>query len=294
MTPRRLVIGFWVTIFVLIALFSRTLSNVLTFAIHSDLESHIPLIPFISAYLFFLRRDKCVAPPRMAVLPATVITLAGLGLLGLHAILGHCGVIEGPADRLVLPVAALVTLVIGTYVFFFSTEGFRLAAFPLLFLFVMVPIPEPVAHWMRVSLQHWSAEAAYGMFMLTGTPIFREGLVFHMSGLTVEVAEECSGIHSSLVLFITSLVAGHLFLRKRWTSVALVVFVIPLGVLRNGFRVLTISLLTIHVDPNIINGPLHHRGGPIFFALSLGVFLGLLWLLRWSEGKRLTSQQSRV
>lgn len=284
MTPRRLVIGFWVTLLVLMGLFNRTLSDVLAFAIQSDLESHIPLIPFISAYLFFLKRRELPKPSRMAIRPAVVITVAGLGLLGLHAMLAHRGAFEGTADRLFLPVVAFVTLVIGAYVLFFSTEGFRCLAFPLLFLFVMVPIPEPVAHWMRISLQQWSAEAAHGMFLLTGTPFFRDGQIFHLSGLTIEVAEECSGIHSSLVLFITSLVAGHLFLRKTWTKVALVAVVIPLGVIRNGFRVATISLLTIHVDPDIIDSPLHHRGGPIFFALSLVVFFGLLGLLRWVEG----------
>ncbi len=285
MTPGVLRAGFWISVLVLVALFSRTLYALLSFAIESDLESHIPLIPFVSLYLLFLKRREWVPSSQVAVIPALLIAGVGLGLLGLQVMLVQRGVFEGTADRLSLPVAAFVSLVIAVYVFFFSPAGFRHAAFPLLFLFAMVPIPEPVAHWMMVSLQRWSAGAANGMFIVTGTPVFREGLVFRLPGLTVEVAEECSGIHSSLVLFITSLVAAHLFLRKRWTQVALVAAVVPLGVLRNGFRVVTISLLTVHVDPDIINGPIHHKGGPFFFVLSLGVFFGLLGLLRWYEGK---------
>jgi exosortase/archaeosortase family protein len=63
----------------------------------------------------------------------------------------------------------------------------------------------------------------------------------------------------------------------------LTLFVIPLGILRNAFRILTISLLTIHWDPGVIHGPLHHRGGPVFFAISLIPFFGVLWVLKWAE-----------
>jgi exosortase/archaeosortase family protein len=90
------------------------------------------------------------------------------------------------------------------------------------------------------------------------------------------------------------MLASHLFLRRPWNKLILVAVVIPLGVIRNGFRVLVISLLTIHVNPEIIHGPLHHKGGPIFFVLSLGVLLGLLAFLRWSEGRRGVCKQAAV
>jgi hypothetical protein len=48
-------------------------------------------------------------------------------------------------------------------------------------------------------------------------------------------------------------------------------------------RILTITLLTVHVDPGIIDSPLHHQGGPLFFTASLVPFLALLWWLRRKE-----------
>src|SRR5204863_103315 len=80
-------------------------------------------------------------------------------------------------------------------------------------------------------------------FNLTGTPVLRHGVVFQLPGITIEVAQECSGIRSSWVLFITSLVASHMFLKSPWRRAILVAFVIPLGVIRNGFRILVIGLL---------------------------------------------------
>jgi exosortase/archaeosortase family protein len=97
------------------------------------------------------------------------------------------------------------------------------------------------------------------------------------------VAPECSGIRSTLVLFITSLVAGQLFLRSRWKRALFALAVIPLGIFRNAFRIVTIGELCIHVDPGFIDSPIHHRGGPIFFVISMVPFILLLYYLRKAE-----------
>ena len=60
----------------------------------------------------------------------------------------------------------------------------------------------------------------------------------------------------------------------------LTLFVIPLALLRNGFRIVTVGLLCVHVSPDMINSYIHRKGGPIFFALSLIPFFALLILLR--------------
>jgi exosortase/archaeosortase family protein len=59
--------------------------------------------------------------------------------------------------------------------------------------------------------------------------------------------------------------------------------VIPLAILRNGFRVFTIGELCIHVGPHMINSPIHRKGGPLFFALSLIPLFLLLVVLQKSE-----------
>jgi len=90
---------------------------------------------------------------------------------------------------------------------------------------------------------------SFTLLSLVGEPILRRGIIFQLSGITIEVAEECSGIHSSIVLFITSLLAGYLFLRTPWKRAVLTLAVIPLAILRNGFRIFTIAVLCVHVDP---------------------------------------------
>ena len=111
-------------------------------------------------------------------------------------------------------------------------------------------------------------------------------MVFALPGMIIEVAQECSDIRSSLVLFITSLVAAYLFLHSPWRRLVLVAFVIPLGILRNGVRIVVIGLLCVHYGPQMIHSVIHRKGGPFFFALSLIPLFLLLWWLRRGEANR--------
>jgi len=59
--------------------------------------------------------------------------------------------------------------------------------------------------------------------------------------------------------------------------------VIPLGILRNGFRIFVIGQLCVHIGPQMLYSAIHRQGGPLFFALSLVPFFLLLIVLRKSD-----------
>jgi exosortase C (VPDSG-CTERM-specific) len=157
------------------------------------------------------------------------------------------------------------------------------AAFPIAFLIFIVPLPDGAMQWLETASKLASDDAAHHFFLLSGTPVLRDGTVFHLPGIVFEVAQECSGIRSSWALFMTSLLASHLFLKSPWRQAVFVAFVIPLGILRNGFRILVIELLCVHLGPNMIHSIIHKQGGPAFFALSLLPLFALLWWLRHCE-----------
>jgi len=113
--------------------------------------------------------------------------------------------------------------------------------------------------------------------------VYREGTRFTLPGVTIGVAPECSGIRSTLVLFMTGLLAAYFFLRRSDSKLILTALLVPLGILRNAFRIFTLAQLAVHVDPDILNSSLHHRGGPIFFTVSLAPFFLLIWALRKRE-----------
>jgi exosortase C (VPDSG-CTERM-specific) len=167
--------------------------------------------------------------------------------------------------------------------FFFGRDWMRAAAFPLAYLIFMVPMPDAMADALETASKYASAEVANLFFQLGGTPFLRAGLIFQLPNITIEVAQECSGIRSSWVLFITSVLAANLFLKSSWRRLVLVALVIPLAILRNGFRIFVIGLLCVNAGPQMINSVIHRRGGPVFFVLSLIPFLLLLWWLRKGE-----------
>jgi exosortase/archaeosortase family protein len=79
---------------------------------------------------------------------------------------------------------------------------------------------------------------------------------------------------------ITSLLAGYLYLERPWQRAALAALVIPLGIVRNAFRIVTIGWLCTRHGPEMIDSPIHHRGGPVFFAVSLVPLFVMLILFR--------------
>ena len=285
---RQRLAAFGVFALVLMVAFLKPLIGLMRFSIEYEMASHVLLIPFISFYLVWPRRKelalKITASPRLAILPL------GLGLL---LILGywagsHSGWQPKESDYLASSILAFLLFFIAGCVLFFGEKVMRAVAFPAAFLIFMVPLPTFLADWISLFLQHTSAEVANVLLQLSGTPFFRNGLTFQLPGIVLQVAQECSGIRSSLVLLISSLLAGQLFLRTPWKKALFAFAVIPLGILRNGFRIFTIGMLCVHVDPSMIDSPLHRRGGPFFFVLSLvPFFLLLLWLRKTEKNLRI-------
>ena len=258
-------------------LFSGWLAQLFAHAAQSDLHSHIPLVPVVAGYLLYLQPRK-PAPNSSSMLGAIVAAAVGAAaLLGASSWRSSLSV----NDHLALITLAYLSFVVAGGFLFLGVEWLAAAAFPAAFLIFMIPLPDAVVYWLEQGSVLASAEAAAQFFNMTGTLMVRHGTIFELPGITLEVARECSGIRSSFVLFITSVLASHLFLKSGWRRAAIVAFVIPLGIIRNGFRILVIGLLCVHVGPHMIDSPVHHRGGPIFFVLSLVPFLlFLIWLRR--------------
>jgi exosortase C (VPDSG-CTERM-specific) len=267
----------------LVLCFSIPLYDLARFAAKNDLYSYILLIPPISIYLAWLKWKSLPSFNGVARKPAAVFFACGLAMLGGYALACHsiAGLTED--DYLAFMTSAFLLFFAGGCCLFLGMRIMRALAFSIGFLIFMVPMPTFLLNMTESFLQYGSAYASEFFFNLSGATFFRDGLIFQLPGISLEVAPECSGIHSSVVLFITSSIAGYLFLRSPWKRAILVLAVIPLALLRNGFRVYVIGELCTHIGPQMIDSPIHHRGGPLFFALSLIPFFLLLVFLRRSE-----------
>jgi len=266
----------WIVLFTLA--FAQPLLTLIRQSLDSELNSYIPLVPLVAGYLLYTRRKPFVGCLHSSI-PATLLLCAvAAGALGAAIRLQGALSVN---DHLALITLAYVCLLAAGGFLFLGSSWMAAAAFPVGFLLFMIPLPDAAVHSIETASVLASADVSAWLFRLTGTPLLRDGNLLTLPGIVLQVAQECSGIHSSWVLFITSLVASHLFLHSPWRRLFLIAFVLPLAILRNSFRILVIGLLCVHVGPHMIDSWIHRQGGPVFFVLSLGPLLVmLLWLRR--------------
>jgi len=260
--------------------FVRPLITLMVYAAGNPLLSYIPLVPLVAAYLLYVQRSQLPVPHRTSITGVVILGSIGVGAL-IPAVVFRDSLSSN--DSLTLIALAYVSFIAAGGFLFFGSKWMAAAAFPIAFLLFIVPLPDSLVNWLETASVWRSADVAALFFNVTRTPILRDGTIFALPGITIRVAQECSGIHSSWVLFITSLLASHLFLQSPWRRIVLVVFVIPLGIVRNAFRILVIGLLCVHVGPHMIDSPIHHQGGPLFFALSLVPLVAFIAWLRRQE-----------
>ena len=195
-----------------------------------------------------------------------------------------------------LSVAALAILLIwvGGFLASYGVAAVREAAFPLLFLLLMIPLPERFLNWTIELLQRGSTEISYLLFNMVGVPALKQGFVISVPGISIEVAAECSGIRSSLALLITCLLAAHLYLRTPWKIAVFILLVLPLSIIKNGIRIVTLTLLSLYVDPRFLTGSLHRDGGFVFFLLALLLLFPVFLALERSENHPIGPKEAQT
>ena len=268
-------------VLVLIAL--EPLRRLLSFSLdweRTDL-SYIPLVPFISTALIYWNRKRIFRDLRTAPVLAIAASVIGGAIFFAERTNGS-RLTEN--DSLALMIAAVLAFFFGGFLFFYGRSAFRAGLFPLLFLGLMIPIPERILEGFMRLLQHGSSDVVSVLFALTGTPARRESdVVFALPKVTIHVAEACSGIRSTLMMLIISLLAAHSCLKSNWRKSALLIAVIPISLFKNAVRIVTLSLLAIHFDMSFLTGRLHHDGGVLFMMGGLCLMYPVLALLVRSE-----------
>lgn len=255
----------------------------------SEYYSHILLIPLISGYFIYAKRKSLFLNLEYSYLGGIILLTIGI----FFYILGRE---QRPQfnlnDYSSLMVFSGVVFWVGSIVFLYGIKTSKKISFPLLFLIFMIPIPTLLIDRIIYLLQAASAETTHLLFLMTGIPFSREGFTFHLPGINIEVAKECSGIRSSLGLFITGILGGHLFLKTGWKKAMTALLVFPITVFKNGIRITTLSALAVYVDEKFITQSfLHHSGGFIFYIPALFLLGGVIWCFRKTEQKSLSTEK---
>lgn len=250
-------------------------------ATRSELYSHVPLIPLVTLFVLALERRQVFALLEYDIAAGVPVALAGLFGYGFLA-LSPAAIGEGM--RLTAAMVSAWLVIVGGFIAFFGRKAARAGIFPLAFLAFAIPLPPA---WVEriVAFLLWGSGAFTELFFkIFGVTFLREGSVFHLGRTSIEIAPECSGIRSSLALFITTTIAARMFLRRWWSRSLLLLAVVPLAMIKNAIRIVTLTLLAEYVDMRFLTGHwLHRSGGFVFFGITLLLLGGILLLLRKME-----------
>ena len=246
----------------------------------SEYYSHIALIPLVTIYLIYIKRKEIYAKVNYLYSLGIPVLLIGIAIF-LGGTLWSASLDKNNYASVIA--LSVVIFMNGAFVLFYGMQSYKAALFPLLFLIFIVPIPTVLMDNIIYFLQVGSTEITNLLFLASGVPFMRDGFVFHLSNLSVEVAKQCSGIRSSMAIFIVALLAGYLFLKTYWKRVVLVICAVLIAMFKNGIRIITLSLLGNYVDPRILQSSLHREGGTPFFILALLLLAPILFFLRRSE-----------
>jgi exosortase len=247
----------------------------LRYSFGNDDASHILLIPFISAWLMFIDRGRIFKK-----LSSDIAVCLALLIPGIAAVLWS--ITTQPVSPS-LCAFGLVLVWIAGFALVFGRAPLKAAQFPLMFLFLFTPLPEGLLTRVVYFLQKGSAEISAVLFALTPLPVLREGFVFHLPRFSIEVARECSGIRSSIALLVLAILVGHFFLRTWWKQAVFLLAGIVMMIVKNGIRIVTLTVLASYVDPGFLYGNLHREGGVVFFMIGLLLMVPVFWVLQSGE-----------
>ncbi|HEY0550414.1 MAG TPA: exosortase/archaeosortase family protein, partial [Verrucomicrobiae bacterium] len=200
----------WLATGILTLGFGSILYSVIRLSFRSELHSHLLLIPAVSWFVWRIIDRQDAVTGAADVSPSRSRTGALAAAIFGGASLGVYFMLRGRA----LPATEWLWAGVLGYLFFLLAAALWTMGWPrlkghkfaLLFLLFAVPLPIAVTDALSILLQHGSAEAADWTLRISGLPVLREDtLSFRLPTMGIRVAEECSGVRSTLVLFITSL-----------------------------------------------------------------------------------------
>ena len=267
---------------VVVSIFWRPLWILSALSIHRDEYSHIVFIPLIVISLIYWRRRTVFANSVFPTYAGAIFLFVGLTLYGLTTKFSGTSA-EPNIPSLSLSIIGCIVSCVGALLLSYGWSAVRASLFPLGCLFFAVPLPDFMLTRLVYGLQQGSSDVAALLLRTFGVHFFRYGLVFQLSGFTIEVAPECSGIRSSIALLISTVLLSQFLLRSNWRKLALCMFVLPLAMFKNGLRIATLSTLSVYVSRDFLYGWLHHSGGVVFFLIGIAFIYLALRVFQFNE-----------
>jgi exosortase D (VPLPA-CTERM-specific) len=262
-------------VLVAIVAFDRALFELVRRWIAEEEYSHGFLIPAVSAWMLWMRRDALIASfgqPSWTGLAVIALALA-MHVVGQYSsiyILSQIGFI------LVLIGIALAaggyTLLVVTFV-------------PIVFLIFAVPLPYFIQSNLTLQLQLISSQLGVDVIRLFQIPVYLEGNVIDLGFYKLQVVEACSGLRYLYPLLSLSFLAAYLFQAPVWQRALVFLSGIPITIGMNGLRIGIVGVTVNWWGPKMADEFLHLFEGWVIFIACAAFLIAEIYLLARLSGR---------
>jgi exosortase len=263
----------WIKIGCLVGAFLFAYGRVMPLLLQTwsrDDYSHGFLVPIIALYLVWVDRE------RLRTLPIQPNIFGGLILMLTSSLMLMMGNIGG---LLVVQELSLVVIIVGLILMILGTRYLMALALPVTYLILMVPILDEVIDKIHWPFQIFSARMGSTLLKIFDIPFLLRSNYFELPRMTLEVAEECSGVRYLISIIAIGIPLAYFTQRGWWRKVTLVMTAVIIGILSNGVRVAFVVLCAYYYGKNNIQGPLHIFQG-VFVSIVGFIFLFIsAWIL---------------
>jgi exosortase D (VPLPA-CTERM-specific) len=257
--------------------FQAALARLYSIWMSSDEYSYGIMIPFISAFMLWQRRDRLA---QASFEPNWL----GVAVLVLGLLLGTLGQLAGSAA---LSLYAFLVALAGFALAFLGRRGFGVVAAPLAMLILMLPVPDVVFRNLSQVLQLVSSRLGVEILRLLGISVFLEGNVIDLGTMKLQVVEACSGLRYLFSLLTLGIVAAYFFRAPLWQRLLLVASTPFITVLMNSVRIALVGVTVEHFGRGAAEGLLHDFEGLVVFLGCVIILLAEIALLSRLSGRRL-------
>jgi len=220
--------------------------------------SHGILVPFVTIFLIWQKRNALREMKREE-------SIWGLRLI----IIGVLVHLVSSVLRIYFTSGfSMLIVLIGIILHFGGEKIFKKIAFPVAFLFFMIPMPQVVIANASFKLKMFAAEIATEILNNMRIPAIREGSIIKMRSTHVVVDDVCSGLRSLIALSALGSIFAYWMSSVMSRRILIFLSTLPIAIVTNVCRVIFLASVAEIWGPKYAVGFLHDASGFMVFALA--------------------------
>jgi exosortase len=179
----------------------------------------------------------------------------------------------------------LIPFLFGLTGYLYGSNTAKTLSFPILYLLLLVPPPFGILDSITLPMRYGISSAAESILSFLNYPISKKGLVLTIGYQDIFMGEPCSGFRSLITMISLVLVYVYITKGKLLKKFILTSFIVPMALLGNLVRVITLCLITFYFGEEAGQGFFHNFSGIVIFIITILGLMGIESLLELRYGK---------